>query len=276
MDLIDTIMQKFGLKQASVELALTRMLDEIAPGLGRTLMYGLFDQLTGATGSSRVGLGDILPLTGAFREGADVAREAQDALGPAFGAALQWGEWGVLSADYAAQTVGLKDKTIGFSDWARQSPVSAVRTITDTALYMSDGEITNTRGQLVSPDVTAATVAIRALGFYPTEATLANNIVRLGRIEDNYIKAVKAQRLNAYVNAKRHGDNERASIIAEDVARWNVNAKDAGLDQYVIKNFQRDALRSMQAANKSATERFAGTGERNKDLVDEMTEAYGL
>lgn len=276
MDLVDVLLQKLGIRQASVELWLTRALDEIAPGTSPYVMYGLINRVLEGTVSSRVGLGDVVPFTGVLREGADVAREIENAIGPAFGTALGWGEWGALSLDGAAMVLGLKDPTMGVGDWARHAPVSAIRSITETAIFASDGTITNQRGQIVSEDVTAQTIAMRALGFYPTEATLANNIVRLGRIENMYVRSIKADYVNAWARARRRGQTDVMRRIESDVAEWNRRAREAGDDQYAIRNFRRDALRSAREGDRTATERFSRTGRVPEKAVDDLITAYGM
>lgn len=276
MDLVDVLLQKLGIRQASVELWLTRALDEIAPGTSPYVMYGLINRVLEGTVSSRVGLGDVVPFTGVLREGADVAREIENAIGPAFGTALGWGEWGALSLDGAAMVLGLKDPTMGVGDWARHAPVSAIRSITETAIFASDGTITNQRGQIVSEDVTAQTIAMRALGFYPTEATLANNIVRLGRIENMYVRSIKADYVNAWARARRRGQTDVMRRIESDVDEWNRRAREAGDDQYAIRNFRRDALRSAREGDRTATERFSRTGRVPEKAVDDLITAYGM
>lgn len=276
MDLVDALLQKLGIRQASVELWLTRALDEIAPGVSPYVMYGLLNRVLEGTVSSRVGLGDVIPFTGVLREGADVAREIENAIGPAFGTALGWGEWGAMSLDGAAMVLGLKDPTMGVDDWARHAPISAIRSITETAIFASDGTITNQRGQIVSEDVTAQTIAMRALGFYPTEATLANNIVRLGRIENMYVRSIKADYVNAWARARRRGQTDVMRRIESDVDEWNRRAREAGDDQYAIRNFRRDALRSAREGDRSATERFSRTGRVPEKAVDDLITAYGM
>lgn len=276
MDLIDTLMQKLGIRQASVELWLTRALDEIAPGVAPYVMYGLLNQVLEGTVSSRVGLGDVIPFTGVLREGADVAREIENAIGPAFGTALGWGEWGALSMDGAAMVLGLKDPTMGIDDWLRHAPVSAIRSATETGIFALDGTITNQRGQIVSEDVSAQTVAMRALGFYPTEATLANNIVRLGRIENMYVRSIKADYVNAWARARRRGQTDVMRRIEADVAEWNRRARAANDDQFVIRTFQRDALRSAREGDRTATERFSRTGKVPEAAVEDLIQAYGM
>lgn len=277
MDLLDLLLQKLGIRQASVELELTRALTEaFGPGVAQVAMYGVINTLTGATISSRVGLGDVIPFTGAFREGADIGREVENAIGPAFGTALGWGEWGAATLDGTAMVLGLKDATMGVDDWLRLSPVTAIRSATESAVFGLDGTVTDRRGRIVSEDVAASTVVGRMLGFYPYEATLANNIVRLGRIEDNYIKGIKADFVNAWARARRRGDTETMRRIERDVREWNSRARDAGDEQYEIKNFRRDALRSANEGDRPTIERYSRTGDRPERVTEDLVRAYGL
>jgi len=277
MDLLDLLLQKLGLRQASVELELTRALTEaFGPGAANVAMYGVINSLTGATVSSRVGLGDVIPFTGVFREGADIGREVENAIGPAFGTAIGWGEWGAITMDGVAMVLGLKDATMGVDDWLRHAPVTAIRSATESVVFALDGTVTDQRGRVVSEDVAASTVVGRMLGFYPYEATLSNNIVRLGRIEDNYLKGIKADFVNAWARARRRGDTETMRRIERDVRDWNSRAREAGDDNFEIKNFRRDALRSAREGDRPTIERYSRTGERPERVTEDLVRAYGL
>ena len=252
-DIVDTIMQKLGLKTASVEKAIAEWVDSVAPGMTPYVMRGVLDRMTGATMSTRLGMGDLIPLTGAFRAGADPAREVADFAGPVFsGISGLVGMAGSLTK-YGAEVTGLRDDTTSFNSILRDSPVAALRSIGDSYAYLNSGTITNSRGQLVASEASTHVILARLLGFYPAIATAQNDIVRLSKNVAEYTKAIKAEYVSAYVKAKVAGDTERMSKIASDVQQWNEDAKGTGLE---ITSFLRSANRAALEAQRPTVMRY--------------------
>lgn len=252
-DIVDTIAQKLGLKTASVEKAIAEWVDSVAPGMTPFVMRGVLDRMTGATMSTRLGMGDLIPLTGAFRAGADPAREVADFAGPVFsGISGLVGMAGSL-AKYGAEVTGLRDDTTSFNSILRDSPVAALRSIGDSYAYLDSGTITNARGQLVAREASTQVILARLLGFYPAIATEQNDIVRLSKNVAEYSKAIKAEYVSAYVKAKVAGDTERMGGIAADVRQWNEDAKGTGLE---ITSFLRSANRAALEAQRPTVMRY--------------------
>ena len=252
-DIVDTIMQKLGLKTASVEKAIAEWVDSVAPGMTPYVMRGVLDRMTGATMSTRLGMGDLIPLTGAFRAGADPAREVADFAGPVFsGISGLVGMAGSLTK-YGAEVTGLRDDTTSFNSILRDSPVAALRSIGDSYAYLNSGTITNSRGQLIASEASTHVILARLLGFYPAIATAQNDIVRLSKNVAEYTKAIKAEYVSAYVKAKVAGDTERMSKIASDVQQWNEDAKGTGLE---ITSFLRSANRAALEAQRPTVMRY--------------------
>jgi hypothetical protein len=252
-DIVDTIAQKLGLKMASVEKEIAEWVDSVAPGMTPYVMRGVLDQMTGATMSSRLGMGDLVPLTGAFRAGADPAREVGDFAGPVFsGISGLVGMAGSL-AKYGAEVTGIRDDTTSFNTILRESPIAALRAASDAFAFASDGQITNMRGQVVSKEASTHVILLRALGFYPAIATQQNDIVRLSKYVTEYNKAIKADYVSAYVKAKMAGDTERMQSITEDVRAWNEDAKGTGLE---ISTFTRSANRAAREAERPTALRY--------------------
>ena len=252
-DIVDTIAQKLGLKTASVEKAIAEWVDSVAPGMTPYVMRGVLDRMTGATMSTRLGMGDLIPLTGAFRAGADPAREIADFAGPVFsGISGLVGMAGSL-AKYGAEVTGLRDDTTSFNSILRDSPVAALRSIGDSYAYLNSGTITNARGQLVASEASTQVILARLLGFYPAIATEQNDIVRLSKNVAEYSKAIKAEYVSAYVKAKVAGDTGRMNGIAADVQQWNEDAKGTGLE---ITSFLRSANRAALEAQRPTVMRY--------------------
>lgn len=252
-DVVDTIAQKLGLKMASVEKEIAEWIDAVAPGVTPYVMRGVLDRMTGATISTRLGMGDLLPLTGAFKAGADPAREAANFAGPVFsGIAGLVGMAGNLTR-YGAEAIGLRDDTTSLSSILRNSPITAVRAVADGMIYFDDGMITNNRGQVISREAPYYAILARMLGFYPAVATEQNDIVRLSKSVASYAKAVKAEYVSAYVKAKLEGDTKRMQKIVSDVRQWNEDAKGTGLE---ISSFVRSANRAALEASQPTVQRY--------------------
>jgi hypothetical protein len=252
-DIVDTIAQKLGLKTASVEKAIAEWVDSVAPGMTPYVMRGVLDKMTGATMSTRLGMGDLIPLTGAFRAGADPAREVADFAGPVFsGISGLVGMAGSL-AKYGAEVTGLRDDTTSLNSVLRDSPIAFLRSVGDSYAYLNSGTITNARGQLVASEASTYVILTRLLGFYPAIATEQNDIVRLSKNVAEYSKAIKAEYVSAYVKAKIEGDTERMNGIASDVQQWNEDAKGTGLE---ITSFLRSANRAALEAQRPTVMRY--------------------
>ena len=274
LDIIDTIAQKLGLTMGSVEKELLEFLDSIAPGLGYFAMNGVMNRFTGATLSTRLGMGDIFPLTGALRAGADPVRELSNFAGPVVGAIS-----GAIATvgdltKYTAEVAGIRKDTTSLTDVLRNSPISALRAITDAAVYMDDGRITNARGQIVANDVTLATVLARAMGFYPAIATEQNDVVRMSRYIAEYGKEVKAAFVTSYVKAKLDGDTARMREIIKDVAAWNESAEGQGTE---ISKFVQSANRSAREIQRPTAARYLKSAPANvKPQTEELLQLMGV
>lgn len=252
-DIVDTIAQKLGLKMGSIEKEIATWIDAVAPGMTPFVMRGVLDRATGATMSTRLGMGDLVPLTGAFRAGADPAREIADFAGPVFGGISGLVGMAGSLAKYGAEVTGIRDDTTSLNGILRDSPIATLRAVGDSYAYLNDGSITNARGQLVSREAPYHTVLARLLGFYPAIATEQNDIVRLSKYVADYGKAIKAEYVSAYVKAKLSNDSERMNEIAADVRQWNEDAEGTGLE---ITSFLRSANRAALEASRPTVMRY--------------------
>ena len=274
LDILDTIMQKLGLTTASVEKELSEWIDAVAPGLTPVAMRGVLDQMTGATLSSRLGMGDLVPLTGAWRAGASPIRELENFAGPVVGGISGLvGMAGSLSK-YGAESIGLRDDTTSMESILRESPLAFLRAVGDGSAYLSDGRITNTRGQVVSEDAPITTTLARFLGFYPAIASQQNDIVRLSKYVSEYAKAIKADYTSSYVKARLDGDLDRMNQIVADVNEWNADAEGTGL---TISNFRKSAERAAKEAERPTVERFMKSASKGvRPETAQLLEIYGI
>jgi hypothetical protein len=252
-DIVDTIAQKLGLKMGSIEKEIAEWIDSVAPGMTPYVMRGVLDRMTGATMSSRMGMGDLIPLTGAFKAGADPAREVSDFAGPVFSGISGLVGMAGSFAKYGAEVLGLRDDVTSISGILRDSPIAAIRALADGYAYMDSGMITNNRGQVVSREAPGHVILARMLGFYPAIATEQNDIVRISKDVANYAKAIKADYVSAYVKAKLDNDTDRMQQITADVRQWNEDAKGTGLE---ISKFSSSANRAAQEAARPTVARY--------------------
>ena len=273
-DIVDTIAQILGLKMASIEKATAEWVDSVAPGMSPYVMRGLIDRAVGATVSTRLGMGDLVPLTGALKAGADPAREISDFAGPVFS-----GISGLVSmagglAKYGAEVTGLRDDTTSLNTLMRESPVATLRSIGDSYAYLSSGDITNVRGQMVAKDAAAHVILARLLGFYPAVATQQNDIVRISKQVNEYGKAVKAEYVAAYVKARAAGDQEMANNVASAVSQWNEDSKGTGLE---ITKFLQSANRAYREAQRPTALRYIKSAPKTmRPETIELLRLYGL
>lgn len=273
MDLLDTLLQKLGLKVASVEKAAIDAIEAIAPGVSPYVMNGLINKTVGATVSTRLGMGDLVPLTGAFRAGASPIRELENFAGPVWGALAGLTGTAASLTRYGAETIGIKDDTTSMVSILRDAPLAAVRSVGDAYAYTTDGMITNRKGQVVSSDVTPMLIATRLLGFYPNVATEQNDIVRLSKQVAEYAKEVKAGYVQAYVKASLADDAARMREIEGYVEEWNIDAEGTGLE---ISNFGASARRAAREAAKPTVVRYLKSAPKNvKPETVQLLEAAG-
>ena len=260
MDLIDTLAQKFGIKMGSVEAELTKFFNDIVPGSAPYMMRGGLDRLTGMTISTRLGMGDLIPLSGLGRAGADPWRETEQFIGPVFSGLVGIAGMGSSIAKYGAEAVGLKSGATTINDIFRESPIAMARALGDTYAYATDGAITNAQGKMVSPNAGAMTYITRMLGFYPSIATEQNDIVRMSKIAAEYSKEVKAEFTAAYVKAAMKndgvGDVKAMNDILKQVDEWNDAAAGTGLE---LRNFQKNVNKSVREAAKPTALRYLKT-----------------
>jgi hypothetical protein len=274
MDLIDTLAQMFGIKMTSIEKEAYQLFDGLAPGYAPYFMRGALDQLTGSTVSSKVGMGDIIPLSGMLKYGADPWNETKQFVGPVFGATMGMANMAQMIGKYGAEAVGVKSDATSFNDILRNSPLAIMRSIGDSMAYMETGAITNIRGQIVSRDAGVSTYVARLLGFYPAESTRQNDIIRLSKMGGEYAKAIKAEMVNAYVQAGIRKDAAQMKHISKQVAEWNADARGTGLE---IKEFQTAVKKSLTEASREAILRFRrSVSKQMKPHVDELMRLQGV
>jgi len=164
---------------------------------------------------------------------------------------------GLLTTGYgltqwAAHTAGISDRPASLEGVARTAPVTMVRALADAVAYTQSGSIIDRRGYIVSGEASTMQVMARALGFYPVAAAEQYGVIRIAQRISNYQRDMAATFYNAYVQARLRGDNAQANQVVREVREWNAASKGTGLE---ISNFQKNAIRRLRDARRTATER---------------------
>lgn len=274
LDMLETIGQMLGWKVGSVEGAIVRHIDSVLPGASAVAMRGVADQLLPGTLSTRTGFGNMIPGTSIGIAGSDPYREITEVLGPAYSAVEGAVGFGVGMTKGVAALTGLGDRDFDGMTLLRDNPVTLARAIGDTLTYMDTGAIVDSKGYVVSEDVSAGVIGARLLGFYPSEATRQNDIIRMSKRTADYQRAVSTEFRLKYVRAALAGDDAKVRRVIQDVKDWNEAARGSGLE---ISNFTMNANRALREAKKSATSRFEKSAPNTvKPLVEEYRDAYGI
>jgi hypothetical protein len=269
-DIIDTIAQGLGFRQGSIRAEIIRHIEKSFPGMSAMFFKGLVNMHGGPDIASRVGLGNILPGTGAFLAGADVSREFADILGPAAGFLSGTAKTArdLLTFPFSAS------KTL--EDVARESPVTALRLIGDAYAYAQSGAVVDRRGYIVSNEMGMGTIAARLMGFYPSSAAAQYDVIRIANRETDYQKEAVAGFRHAWIRATMRGDSQGASDIMDSVRAWSEITRGTALDippgQFAAGN-----ARALREAQRTAVERTLksaprGAQEDIRGLVDALTD----
>jgi len=253
-------MQKLGIKMGTVEKELAEFIEGVAPGASPILMRGILDYYLGATMSTRLGFGDLIPLTGIGKAGSDNWQEIKNFLGPVYSAGEQTVATVNLVAQQGAEYIGLKDDTTSWADVFKNQPFGALRGVTDGISYMANGHVTNKDGKIIQEDVSGLQTFFRFLNFYPSGATYQNDVIRMSKQTDGYVKAIKRSYTNAWVKAKINKDRQAMKQIERDVKEHN---KDHRGTEFELKRWLPSAQRAYRAWSLPAAERYKKFAPKN-------------
>jgi len=252
-DLYDTLMQLTGQKQEPVELYVNKLLNELAPGIEPYVMRGILDQFMAGTISTRLGFGDLLPLTGSMLAGASWQREVANFLGPMYssmeGAAVTAGKIG----RFGAESVGLAPDLTSLSDIMKEAPVAGIRALNDALTYYDSGIITNGQGKLVDGDASLAQILFRAAGFYPSVATRDNDIVRMSKQYAAHIQSWDQRFKNKYIKGYLTDDFTLMNDVLNMVDDWNSIHMNTPFE---LVDFEKRAKRAAKSSALPTAERY--------------------
>ena len=260
-DLIDSIAQGLGLPMGSVRAELAKAIDSIIPGASPMFLRGFVNAYFPGNVADRVSLSDFVPGTGILLSGADVGRELTEIAGPA--ASMLTGV-----ATFAPRLLQAAfTERVTFVDAMRESPATIIRAFGDAYAYGQAGAVVDKRGYVVSPDVNAATILTRMVGFYPAAAAQQYQIIMASKRITDYQRETTAGFRAAWIKAKISGDEEQARAIVDAVNDWNTGAKGTALE---IKKFLPNSQRALREARRPAQERLLRGAPRaaREDLED--------
>ena len=141
-------------------------------------------------------------------------------------------------------------------------------------MYLSDGSITNARGQVISSEVGISDVVFRMMGFYPGIATRHNAVTRLTESARAYAKETKIAFINAALIAKARGDNAGVNAIKKEVREYNKSARGT---EFFIPNFPLSLTKAIREAKRTTSQRQLRSLPRNiKPLQKDLMKIYGL
>jgi uncharacterized protein YutD len=123
----------------------------------------------------------------------------------------------------------------------------------DALAYTQSGAIVDKRGYVVSDEMHWGIVASRLLGFYPTAAAQQYEVIRISKRLTDYQREVSAGFRYGWIKAKIAGDEVQARAIEDAVREWNEGARGTALE---IRNFRKNANRSLREARRPAAERL--------------------
>ena len=274
LDLVDFLAQMFGIDIEGAEVNVAQFFDAMVPGSSRIMMRGVVDYVLGTTASTRLGHGDLIPGTGAWRETANAGREWTNILGPTASAVEGLLGGVALTARYAGEVLGLREDTTTLADLGRQGfGSSAIRGFTEGLIYHHDGAITNDRGQVVSNKVSTMDVLWRMLGFYPGEATRHNDVVRMAKHADGYAKEIKTAFIDSIRRATAAGNMTDVARIKADVRQWNQTHGPASV--FYIRDFGMKAARAVREGKRTTSARYLKSAPRNvRPLLKDLMRLY--
>jgi hypothetical protein len=175
---------------------------------------------------------------------------------------------------YGAEVVGLKPDLTTFNDILKEAPAAAIRSLADGYTYLSDGRIQNARGSIIDRDVEWYVGVARMLGFYPASATFQNDLIRMDRQVDAYVKSIKMSYTQSFVKAMIDGDTLAANNIVNMVREHNQEWRGT---EYEITNFRGSAMRSYRMHSQPSLLRYRKSAPVNiREDIDRLMDIYGI
>jgi len=267
-DLADTLMQKFKVKWTGVEAEIT-LLAEAMGVPAALLLRGPVEYISGITVSTRFGQGDLIPGSGLLKAGANPYREIENIFGAVFSAWKDMFTSAALATKYVAESVGLQDDVTSFKDVARTGfgGFSALKGYAEAMIFLSDGAITNDRGQVVAKDLGLKDALFRFTGFQPGAVTNQYAVNRMIAGVREYSKALSTAYKEAYLKEDAAGRRR----VVRHVREWNRDARGTPFKLTI------DFAKAVKDAKRTSSERTIRSAPTNtKRFGKDILRASGL
>lgn len=210
-DIIDTIGQWNGYDTNVKRWKRRHAYELLGKVAGDLVLYGA-SSLTPLDFGGRLGMGNIIPGTGAFKRSngtGDFAKVAAEIIGAPAGFAKQAFEAG----DTLANDGGLPDA-------AKQLSPKAIKDVWDATNMYSRGYATDTKGRK-TVETTGADAVIKGIGFNPTVIANRTRLTMPAQQDTRLQKAAESQIVHKWAQAIVDGDQAAAKEQASKMTEWN-------------------------------------------------------
>jgi len=266
-DLIDWLMEKFGVKWAGMEHQLGTYAEAI--GVPSALaLRGPMDYYLNTSFAPRISLGRIIPGTQGLKTGPQSTFEQAftDVLGPVWGALNGVYKSQVMMQRYALEAIGLRRGATTMGDVLRTGGgSSSLKNIAKGVTYLLDGEIRDDRGRLVARDIGITESVLQMIGFYPASAGKQHQTVRAINYARYLSQAYKLDWIREYISSNAL---ERRYILRDIRASNRSAGKDSPF--YInVSNFLQGVKRRIKTNEMT-------TSERNQETLPKSMRSFGL
>ncbi len=276
MDLVDALLQKLRIGSGSLEKDFTRFMREaLGAELGAevtpAVMRGLLDQVTGWSFSNRLGLGDIVPGTALFKPSSsaqELVREIETLAGAPTSFMTGVYRW---STDTVPAVISGRAP---LSTLLTQAPVRAIKNAGDAWKFGNNGAILDSKGYVVSPDVTAWELVGKAVGFYPSRAQVQMDWMMADDQEQRYGQIIRSEVVREAVAARMSKDPERLRNTEKFVRDWNDANAGTRLE---IKGFNRAVnVAFREATQPLAARKLKSSARAGRQEAEQLAAMYGF
>jgi hypothetical protein len=159
--------------------------------------------------SGRLGMGNLIPATGAMRmDQKDASYEIAEALGPIGGFAK--GVAGVAGAALSGDAAGA----------AKALPVVAIKNLMQAGDMVATGQYRDTKGRKVV-DATFSDAVIKAIGFQPQTVATEQREIGMNQQDINLARNVEASIAQTWADGIVEQDTDKVAKARDRLATWN-------------------------------------------------------
>jgi hypothetical protein len=169
------------------------------------------------------------------------------------------------------ESIGLKSDRTSLEDVLRTGfGLSAVKNFAEGLVFLTDGSVTNAKGQVVSNNLSTMTALLKMMSFYPASATAENDVVRLSKRVRDYTNEISASFKQAYIKA----DAEGRTQLVREANDWNRATAGTAL---AIPNLSSAMSRANTEAQRTVSQRYLmSASAQNKALARNLRRQFDL